>query len=219
MDDLIKRVSTGKVRVSIYPCPAMGDPREEFDNLGRMCLGSSGSRYMAVREYNDMNGAEFHEHLQELSQEERDEMFAVILPVYRMEHGNVAYSTGSFNDPWDSGQCGYIVMTREKAESEYIKDSVEEMVKKATERLKAEVEIYSHWANGDVYEFIIEKAEECTCCGNVQWEQVDSCMGYYGWDFTESGLKEQVISSLKGEVFLSDEDRAEILKKVEEELQ
>ena len=42
-----------------------------------------------------------------------------ILPVYKYEHSGVAYQTTPFSCPWDSGQVGYIFVTKEKILKEY----------------------------------------------------------------------------------------------------
>ena len=215
MNDEILNISTNKLRVVITQCPIMADPREEYEHLGKMCIGSSGSRYRDVREYNDMNGAEFHEHMLTLTQEERDAEFMVILPVYRYEHSGVAYSTSSFGCQWDSGQVGYISMSREVAELDWIKATPEELLVHATECLKAEVETYSAWANGDVYEYTIEKAVTCPCCDHVRWEEYDSCCGFYG-DYVESGMKETIIDVLKvADKDMTEADRMELIQKIE----
>ena len=39
----------------------------------------------------------------------------VILPLYLFDHSGISISTGSFHDPWDSGQVGFIYASKEKA--------------------------------------------------------------------------------------------------------
>ena len=219
MDDLIQRIQTDKMRVMIYPCPIMADPREEFDNVGSMCIGTSGSRYMAVREYMGHDGSEFHEEIMlGMTDEERNAEFAVILKVFQYEHSGVAYDTSPFNCKYDSGQVGYIALTWEKARKEYAGETDEVIVQKGTERLNSEVTLYSHWANGDVYSYQIEKATKCDCCGHVEWSEFDSCAGFYGPHIV-SGLRDAVISVLQCEdKDISAEDMERLSKKVKEEL-
>jgi hypothetical protein len=39
--------------------------------------------------------------------------------------------------------------------------------------------------------FIVEKAEVCGHCDDVQWEQEDSCWGFYGTDF-DNGMADHI---------------------------
>jgi hypothetical protein len=97
----------------------------------------------------------------------------IILPVYMYEHSGIALSTGSFSCPWDSGQVGYIYVSKEKVIEEY-GDWTAETVAKASKQLENEVETYSQFVNGEVYGFIIEDKDG---------EYVDSCWGFFGYDF------------------------------------
>lgn len=66
----------------------------------------------------------------------------VVLPVYKYEHGGVAYSTGAFGCPWDSGRVGVISAPKG---AEGLTDA------QIREALEGEVKAFSSWANGDVY--------------------------------------------------------------------
>ena len=81
----------------------------------------------------------------------------VLLPVYRFEHSSVCYSTADFNDPWDSGRVGVIF-----AKPGDVRSVIGEGATRAQviEALKEEVELYSQWANGDVYRVAIERDGE-----------------------------------------------------------
>jgi hypothetical protein len=47
-----------------------------------------------------------------------------ILPLYLMDHGNIALSVGDFGDPWDSGQVGWVVCPYDKIREEYQLDGI-----------------------------------------------------------------------------------------------
>ena len=64
-------------------------PRE-WENLGKMCLKH--------RRYNFPKECE----------EEDFENALITLPVYMFDHSGIKLSTQDFNDPWDSGQIGWI---------------------------------------------------------------------------------------------------------------
>lgn len=92
--------------------------------------------------------------------------------------------------------------------------------RKASElMLESTAELYGHWAFGDVYGYVVcrpgpptyicshcrhvhvVETDDCSRCGEMTYEEageleeLDSCWGYYGPDFDESGLEEQAMSS------------------------
>jgi hypothetical protein len=99
----------------------------------------------------------------------------VWLPVFMYDHGGVAYNTTGFHCPWDSGCVGFIFIPKAKVREIHgwkrITKAREEQVKS---QLKSEVEIYSQWANGQVYGFITKDPDG---------EEIDSCWGFYGFDY------------------------------------
>ncbi len=103
-----------------------------------------------------------------------------ILPVFMYVHSGVAYGTADFNDPWDSGFVGFIYATPADLDEAGIEQGRprEEIVR----RLKAEVERYSQWANGEV--FFLELYDK-------DGELVDSIGGIYD-DMLEEHVEQLV---------------------------
>ena len=112
---------------------------------------------------------------------EADERY-VLLNVHRCEHGGVEYraSKPGEGNPfgnglyarWDSGQVGFIFSTPESIEATGCPlDEIEN-------GLRGEVSVYSHWANGEVYGYLIERAKTCDECGHTEWEDLGACWGY-----------------------------------------
>ena len=106
------------------------------------------------------------------------------LPVYLYDHSGITIRTGSFGDPWDSGQVGYIVVEHDKACKEYgckkVTPTIREKILKV---LNCEVETFARYLEGQVYGFTLEgPAEEpCPHCGHVgESEDLDSCWGFIG---------------------------------------
>lgn len=96
----------------------------------------------------------------------------IILPVYVHKHSGIAMSTSSFDDSWDSGQAGFIYVSRDEAEELSPTDkNTEEW---ATQVLSDEVEVFGRYLDGDVYGFVIE---------NEDGEVVDSCYGFYDLEY------------------------------------
>lgn len=79
----------------------------------------------------------------------------------------------------------------------------------ARERLKSDAKLWGAWAWGDVYGFVIEPSDDSELPGGC----LDSCFGFYGDDFTESGLAEAAAESL---AYIRKERRERRLAKLKE---
>lgn len=86
----------------------------------------------------------------------------IVYPVFKYEHGNVAYSTGSFSCPWDSGQSGFLLLSREEWKRRG---------KRSDEFAKNVLESYASWCNGEIYGFIVE---------DKHGKEVESVWGFIG---------------------------------------
>lgn len=116
---------------------------------------------------------------------------ALYLPVYMLDHSGVRLSTRDFCDRWDSGQVGYIWVTRDKLRQEYGQARITKaLLKKAQAVLQGEIETLDQYASGDVYGFVIERPCKCGSCGDTHAEHIDSCFGFYGQEAVEDGAKE-----------------------------
>jgi hypothetical protein len=131
-----------------------------------------------------------------------------ILPVYLYDHSGVTISTRPFSCPWDSGQVGFIYVTRETCEE------TGENFDAAEKILKAEIETLDQYLTGDVWHYCIsefagsdEELEEILDSlsdvdtlykdekiviystsqdyDDSQLEWRDSCGGYYGFKYTK----------------------------------
>ncbi len=104
----------------------------------------------------------------------------IILPVYVYEHSSIAFSVHSFSDPWDSGQAGFIYVSKEDARKEYgVKRLTAKVRAKVEKVLESEVEVYGQWVNGDVWGFVLE---------DDKGDTIDACWGFYGSDPRENGM-------------------------------
>jgi len=73
---------------------------------------------------------------------------AVCLPIYMYDHSGISLSTKPFSCPWDSGQVGFIFVSKEKLRKEYgVKRVTASLVSKAERILIAEVEEYNQYLN------------------------------------------------------------------------
>lgn len=141
----------------------------------------------------------------EKSQRERIEQVLannyLILPLHLYDHSGITMSTSRFSCPWDSGQVGFIYVSHAKVREEWGtkleklgRPLSEETLAKAWKYLEGEVETYDEWLTGNVYGFCTEHILEDGDTGDV----IDSCWGYYGYDWKESGLLEAAKDSIDG---------------------
>ena len=89
-----------------------------------------------------------------------------VLPLYLYDHSGITMSTGSFSCPWDSGQVGWIYISKAKAAQEGWKTP-----EQAYEAMRAEVEEYDYYLTGQCYGYVVEDADG---------GQHDSCWGFLG---------------------------------------
>jgi hypothetical protein len=107
----------------------------------------------------------------------------IALSVFLYDHSGITISCSPFSCPWDSGQVGYIYVTKDKVKQEYkTKIISKHLRKRILTYLEGEIETFDQYLRGDVYGFIIEENEE----------HVDSCWGFYGTDWDKNGIKDSI---------------------------
>lgn len=144
-------------------------PRTSCDNFGKMHLKHN--RYALPLEcsYEDVQKA------------------YIKLPVYAYIHSGITLSTSNesypFNDRWDSGLLGWIVAFKNDILKEYSCKRITKKIKeKAIALLKAEVEEYSKYLEGDCWGWQIRQ----------DGEVIDSCYGYIGKEYAIESGKEML---------------------------
>jgi hypothetical protein len=101
----------------------------------------------------------------------------VALPLYLYDHSGITMSTTPFSCRWDSGQVGWITMTKEQVLSSYGGKRVTQRKKaQSLALMKEEVDTYDSYLSGEVYSYVITDANG---------EEVESCGGYYGRQYAE----------------------------------
>ncbi len=133
-------------------------PRED-DNVGEILYTSS--------RYNLGDRRTTSEEIREIT--ERNDV--VFLPVYAYIHSGTALNTTGFSCPWDSGQCGIIWCTKERAIAEWGKKRFTKHVEeKCKNYLRGEVATLSAYFEGEVFGYIAKDMDD---------EEIDSCWGFY----------------------------------------
>jgi hypothetical protein len=109
----------------------------------------------------------------------------IAIPVWAYVHGGAmikAAEVNPFSCPWDSGQSGIVYIDKKHILHEYgWKRMSPERLDTVRQRLKATVEEYSKWLQGDCWGYQIEEAN-----GAV----VDSLWGMIGREYAEKCAKE-----------------------------
>lgn len=153
----------GIYKISIENDTDCESPRE-WDNLGTIVAFGRSSHISDPTPHHWFDA----EHFQEIYTEKD----TIILPLYKYEHGGVAYNTTGFNCRWDSGQIGFIYCSKKKATKEFGKvRCTKKVAQKAIECMQSEVETFSAWVNGQCYGYTVE------FCDNegLLW-RVNDCM-------------------------------------------
>ncbi len=176
-------IENDKYKLEIFddlnPC----SPRE-FDNLGTMvCF----HRRYNLGDETELKSSDFSswEELESYLYKEKNALIAI--PVFMYDHSGLWINTTGFSCPWDSGQVGYIYVSKEKVRREYsckrISKKLKEMIR---EMLCSEVDLYNDYLCGNVYGFTLTNKENA--------EEIDSSCGFYGTDYIENGIFDYVSS-------------------------
>ena len=176
-------IENEKYKLEIFddlnPC----SPRE-FDNLGTMVCFHK--RYNLGDE-TELKSSDFSswEELENYLYKEENALIAV--PVFMYDHSGLLINTTGFSCPWDSGQVGYIYISKEKVRREYSCKRISKKLKKMIrEMLCSEVDLYNDYLCGNVYGFTLTDKKNA--------EEIDSSCGFYGTDYIENGIFDYVSS-------------------------
>ena len=162
--------------VSIYQDMSAESPRE-WDNLGTMVCFHT--RYSLGDNHDiDHNDYNSFSEIIKANTNEAD----MVLPLFLYDHSDITMGITPFHCRWDSGQVGYITISKEKIIKEYGNDSIETRAN-ITRYLRNEVETYSQYLEGECYGYILKDSEG---------EEIDSCFGFYGYDPTTNGIFDQL---------------------------
>ena len=152
------------------------NPREFYDHFGTLMMwtrhGSNGDK--AAKNYSPSSYSGWDE-FQEALEKDFD---GVLLPIYMYSHGGQTISTRPFGCPWDSGQVGFIGVSKEDILTSYNRKRMTKALReRATAALEAEVKEYAAYMEGDVWQVAVHKVGE---------EPEDFACAYYGREHAEA---------------------------------
>lgn len=166
------------------------DPRADFENLGEIV--SWHKRYSL----GDINLNMYdYSSLQDCISKNSSKN-DIIIPLYIYDHSGITISIKPFSCPWDSGQFGFIKVSKDKIRKEFnCKRVTQKILEKVNNIISSEIDIYDKYLRGENYYF------EITDC---EGESEDSCCGFIGINIKENGIldhlslddKEAVLKSL-----------------------
>ena len=185
--DAIKVIENENVRFSIFQDVDPINPLEDCDHEERMVCFHGRYRLGDKHDYRQGDYSSWAELKSAIL---RDNKGAVILPLYLYDHSGITISTTSFNDRWDSGQVGFIYLTKEGMKKYYGENMPRYWRKRANEILLGAVKTYDDYLTGNVYGFRIEQKV------NGEWEYEESCWGFIG-DIETSGIMDEMPSELR----------------------
>ena len=164
MNDIIETIEYKNYNIELCYDTSPDNPREFHENFGFMACFHK--RYTLGDKHS------FNEPQDLLDWIEANKDTIYYLPLYLYEHGNITISTSPFLCQWDSGQVGFIYITKERTEKEGLTNPYDV--------LKHEVKIYDAYISGQTYGAMILDSE-----GDV----IDSQFGYVG-DTTDYVINE-----------------------------
>lgn len=181
--DAIEKFEVAGLIVKLFYDEDAESPRE-WDNLGILVCFH--------RRYNLGDETDFGYHdpsdFEAWRKEHADEI-ALILPVYLYDHSGLRIKIGSFHGllpqghaEFDSGQVGYIYVTKERLREEYsVKRITKATITKAERVLNGEIDTYDQFLSGQVYGYVVETKPEDE--DEDEGEHLDSCWGIFGFDY------------------------------------
>jgi len=168
MAEAIETVEYKKHKIEIFPDENCENPIQNWDVLGEY--------FCWHRQYNLGNSSRFSTPDEAIAYVRQTR--SLLFNLYMYDHSGIALSLSNnhypFNDRWDAGQLGVILVDREKALKEFGKKRLTEQLKqKIRQIIEGEIETYNQYLSGDIYGYVVSSDND---------EQIDSCWGYYGQD-------------------------------------
>jgi len=149
-----------------------GDSRS-WDNLTKMVCFHNRYDLGDKHDYNK-NDYDSFEELKDAIQ--KNENVLVIKPLYLYDHSGITISTEPFNCGFDSGQIGWVYVTKE------LQELTGAPTETLTDQLIGEVNTYDQELRNEVYSFTCYKDNEVA----------DSCGGFYGINLEDNGMLEHI---------------------------
>ena len=180
-------------KIEISPDESPESPRE-WDNMSQLICFHNRYDLGDKHEYDHSDYPGWEEMKMAIIRAERP---YIIMPLYLYDHSGITISMTPFGCQWDSGQIGFVIVSKETISDFYTWQRVTARRKiDLMKYLKAEVDMYDQFIRGNIYCFNIEGPDG---------EDVDSCSGFYGEKAALEDAESIIDFKLKG----TEDDSAE----------
>lgn len=153
------------------------NPREEWDNLSTMVCFHGRYRLGDKHSYDHRDYSGWEEMKKAII---KNESPVAILPLYLYDHSGITISTSPFSCRWDSGQIGFVFVSKEKAKEEFRQKRItKKIIEESLRIMQGEVEIYDQYLTGDVYGFKVYEVSTCDQ-GHDHKKLIESAYGFFG---------------------------------------
>tara|TARA_R100001244_G_scaffold129729_2_gene101372 strand:- start:6865 stop:7413 length:549 start_codon:yes stop_codon:yes gene_type:complete len=145
------------------------NPRTEFDNVTTMAFFH---RKYSLGDSVDFDSQDFDdwEDMKKYILEEEDAY--AVFPVYMYDHGGLTIRLRPFSCTWDSGQVGFVYVTKATVQHEFpgYKFDLEKLNERILKCVQGEVTTYDSYLSGQVFCYVVRDKDG---------DSIDSCYGYY----------------------------------------
>lgn len=135
-------------------------------------------------------------------------------PLYIYDHSGITINMDGFSCPWDSGQYGWIFVTKDKMDAEGLTEEYCQEIfhmtqrKYAQELMRNEVDTFDAYLTGQVFGYTVERLDEH---GEVV-EEVTSCSGYYGYEDMQTFMMKEARAEVDRDIERRFKKYGEVLK-------
>ena len=179
METPVKEITKGNKTLRIFTDDSPFNPRED-DNLSKMICYHNRYNLGDKHDYQSRDYTSWDLMKQGIIKKED---VAVILPLYLYDHGGITIATTPFSCRWDSGQVGFVIVTRKAIRENWgVKRVTKKLIEQAEKLALSEVNVYDQYLTGDVYRFVLLE----------DGEETDSCGGFFGSNYKENGILDNI---------------------------
>jgi hypothetical protein len=178
--------------IKIYVDDMAENPAKEWDMLTTYACWH--------RNYDLSNTEEFPnpDDFEEYYQKNKNKL--IFAPVYMYDHSGQTIRLSAWNEGelpqgharFDTFQLGWAFVHYDKVKEWYgWKYMTKRRIERVRKAIESDTDVYDSYIRGDVYGYSIEDSNG---------DQIDSCAGFYGYDFEKNGLYEQAKPAIDYEI-------------------
>lgn len=185
--EVLETSADGQFRVRIVPDSDSPNPREDYDHAAHALTVNDYGRYVPV----DADGGPLADAFDRLDTLDADMHVTLFTLWARIFHAAVVVES----KPYEGAHAVWY-MTGAEIADQGITDP--KLV------INGEITEYRQWADGDVYGYVVEELTGWTNDDDAEktmqtWEEVDSCWGYYGYEYASSEAKSALAAYVTSE--------------------